>query len=165
MVVARGLRPGPFGGRNCTMFGICMAFPDEVARHFGVTRMPVPLKWFDTREVLDHLAPGFTMRAELVHVLFEVDIDETGRVTHVTGVSRPHLPPNVQVIGIEAGPGGPRRMSETDEPPEVLRDAVVAAARTMRFEPAERDGRPVPIRGLRLGARYSRDDLQRSAAT
>jgi len=127
--------------------------------------MPVPLKWFDTREVLDHLAPGFTMRAELVHVLFEVDIDETGRVTHVTGVSRPHLPPNVQVIGIEAGPGGPRRMSETDEPPEVLRDAVVAAARTMRFEPAERDGRPVPIRGLRLGARYSRDDLQRSAAT
>ena len=142
-----------------------MDLPNEVARRFGVTRMPMALKWFDTREVLEHLPPGFTMQAELVHVLFEVDIDETGKVTHVKGVSRPHLPPNVHVIGIEIHPEGPRRMPEADEPPDALRDAVVAAAYSMIFRPAERDGRPVPIRGLRLGARYSRDDLQRSAAT
>src|SRR5437773_5704565 len=97
-----------------------MDLPNEITRRFGVTRMAMPLKWFDTREVLEHLPPGFTMQAELVHVLFEVDIDETGKVTHVKGVSRPHLPPNVHVIGIEIHPEGPRRMPEADEPPDAL---------------------------------------------
>jgi hypothetical protein len=137
--------------------------PDEIGRLHGVTRMPRSLRWFEVSDVLGHLPPDFKLESELVHVLFEVDIDETGKVTHAEGVSRPLPPSHVQSTVVEIGPDGQQRqVPDADEPPIALREAVAAAAYTMRFRPAERDGRPVPIHKLRLGTRYSRKDLNRS---
>ena len=144
--------------------------PDEAAyetvkpRLYGVTRLPEPVSWFTLEEVVKHLPKGFTLESDAVHVTFNVDIDEAGNVTHVAAPPPIDLSLKGLAILVQSHGDEVRVLPEREKVPPVLQRAVVTAARTMRFRPAERDGRPVPLRGLTLGAHYSRDDFDRQAA-
>lgn len=141
------------------------ALPDETAyeavrpRLYGVTRLPEAVRRFSFEEVLKHLPQGFTLESDSVHVTFTVDIDEAGNVTDAAAPP----PLDLRITGRVMLSRGDevQIVPESGKVPPVLQAAVVAAARTMRFRPAERDGRPVALRGLTLGARYSREDFGR----
>lgn len=130
---------------------------EGLARLFGVTRMPEPLRWFTLQELQSHLPEGFTLESDSVHVTFNVDIDESGNVTATA--APPSLELQVHGTVVEVRGEDVRIVPERGKVPPVLLTAVLAAARTMRFRPAERDGRPTSIRGLTLGAHYSRADF------
>ena len=138
---------------------------EAINRLFGVTRMPETLNWFDIQDVSRYLPADFALDSDYVHVKFDVDIDETGNVTRVAAPAPLPFSQKLHGIVVEVRGNDVRQRRESGKVPPALQAAVVAAAYTMRFRPAERDGRPVSIRGLRLGVGYSRDDFTRQAAT
>ena len=131
-----------------------------------VTRRPEVLAWFDKSEVVRRLPPDFKVEADHAHVTFDVDVDVTGKVTDVRPVVRqPRFVLRELVLIRPEAEGRTRHLSVTPGPvPPSLESAVVAAAYSIRFRPAEHNGRPVPFRGLRLSAGFPRGDLMREAA-
>jgi len=107
------------------------------------------------------------LEADHAHVTFDVDVDVTGKVTDVRPVIR-QLSRFVNmglVLPLPDAEGSTRHLLVTPGPvPPSLQSAVVAAAYSIRFRPAQHNGRPVPFRGLRLGAVFPRGDLMREAA-
>ncbi len=136
-----------------------MALPHPGAKSFGVTRFPVPLGPFDMQAVRDGLPPAFQLEQEHITVRLEFDVDETGAVTAVDVVAPRVLPPNVHVVAMLVDDAGARAMPAPTEPPPPLRAALIAAARKMRFRPAQRDGHPAAIRGMPLTVECSVDGL------
>ncbi len=132
-----------------------------------VTRMPEVLAWFDKSEVVRRLPPDFKLEADHALVRFDVDVDVSGKVTDVRSVTRPQ-PRFVHgevVLLLPDAEGSTRHLSVTPGPvTSSLRSAVVAAAYSIRFRPAQHDGHPVPFRGLRLSAVFPRGDLMREVA-
>ncbi len=126
-----------------------MDLPEHVAQMFGVSRMPLPLQAFETHHVVRRLPKAIRL---------VLDLDDTGTVTHVEVVaSRSRR--GVRTIGVLTDEAGAQPIPEHIEAPPALRDAVVEAARRMRFRPAERDGRAVPVRGIPVSVHYTRDEL------
>ena len=130
------------------------------------TRRPEVLAWFDTSEVVRQLPRDFKLEADHALVTFDVDVDVTGKVTDVRPVVRqPRFVLRELVLIRPEAEGRTRHLSVTPGPvPPSLESAVVAAAYSIRFRPAEHNGRPVPFRGLRLSAGFPRGDLMREAA-
>src|SRR5436190_709280 len=130
------------------------------------TRRPEVLAWFDTSEVVRRLPRDFKFEADHALVTFDIDVDVTGKVTDVRPVVRqPRFVLRELVLIRPEAEGRTRHLSVTPGPvPPSLESAVVAAAYSIRFRPAEHNGRPVPFRGLRLSAGFPRGDLMREAA-
>ena len=130
------------------------------------TRRPEVLAWFDTSEVVRRLPRDFKLEADHALVTFDVDVDVTGKVTDVRPVVRqPRFVLRELVLIRPEAEGRTRHLSVTPGPvPPSLESAVVAAAYSIRFRPAEHNGRPVPFRGLRLSAGFPRGDVMREAA-
>ena len=131
-----------------------------------VTRRPSVLAWFEKSEVLRRLPPDFKLEADHALVSFDVDVDVTGKVTDVRPAIRsPRFVLRGLVLLLPDAEASTRRLSVAPGPvPASLESAVVAAAYSIRFRPAQHDGRPVPFRGLRLSAVFPRGDLMREAA-
>jgi len=135
-----------------------MDLPEHVAQMFGVSRMPLPLQAFETHHVVRRLPKDFARESEHVTIRLVLDLDDTGTVTQVEVVPSPSRR-GVRTIGVLTDEAGAQPIPEHTEAPPALRDAVVEAARRMRFRPAERDGRAVPVRGIPVSVHYTRDEL------
>ena len=128
---------------------------DEAAmrRAFGVTKMPELLTdgmAIDRaiREAFAAESPGQPIQGS---VRVEIDIDATGHVTRVAAVDPPPLPAGVDGIVAIAIGGQNNVIDVTDgehmnASPALNRATVKVLESLARFQPAELDKRPVPLR-------------------
>lgn len=80
-------------------------------------------------------------------VLVDVRVDEKGRVLEVTPVNRPaNASENVKMVLVDEVPGSNTPVARSYEAAydQAFGPAASAALRDVRFQPALRDGRPVP---------------------
>lgn len=133
--------------------------PRHVQQMTGLSRMPLP----DVDALTQSLARHYP--AELVGVrprslvLVDVQLDAEGRVIGVHPVDRPARS-NVKMILVEESSG---TNAPVERPFQGTYDAAFgpaarAALREVRFEPAMRDGRPVPYM-LRMTVEFTSPQL------
>jgi outer membrane biosynthesis protein TonB len=116
--------------------------PEQLRQATGVDRLPVPAdrKAFMAR-IASHYPSAFRTAGVEGSALVEVAIDARGNVGSVDIIERPLAPRAIMVL--RKADGTERRVAPRDDP--AFGDAAAAALRGVRFEPAMRDGQPVPF--------------------
>jgi hypothetical protein len=121
---------------------------DRIYEHFGVHKLPMPLALSRSSHFypIEYLGSGTSAR-----VLVSIDLNERGVVEQVEAILPSPRPGNKSIRAVLIHPTGEQ---EVWEPGTVLDPlfarAAEASVREMRFSPAELDGQPVPLRGLRI---------------
>ena len=124
----------------------------------GLSHLPIPAddKAFDA-SMRRHYPAALLEKKVSGAVLVDLDIDERGGVENVEVVDRPASTSEVKMLLIEKDPrsGTVHREVSPRYDAEAFGSAARAAMREVRFEPALKDGRPVPFR-MRMTITFER---------
>lgn len=117
-------------------------------RMSGLSHMPRP-ESLDAlnRSLARHYPREFAGIRPRTLVLVDLQLDDKGRVLEATPVDRPAgEPANVSIVLLDEAPGNNAPVEHTYQAAydPAFGPAARAALRDVRFQPARRDGRPVP---------------------
>ena len=121
---------------------------DRIYEHFRVHKLPMPLALSRTSHFYpsEYLGSGKSAR-----VLVSVDLTESGAVEQVEAILPSPRPANTSIRAVLIHSTGEQEVWEPGSALDPLfARAAEASVREMRFSPAELDGKPVPLRGLRI---------------
>jgi outer membrane biosynthesis protein TonB len=116
--------------------------PELLRQTTGVDRLPAPAdrKAF-MASIASHYPAVFRSAGIEGSALVDVAIDEGGSVYSVQIIQRPLAPRTIMVL--RKPDGTERRVTPRDDP--AFGEAAAAALKGVKFEPAMRDGQPVPF--------------------
>jgi len=124
------------------------ATSDQVRAATGLSHMPVPAdQEAFTASMLRHYPPALLEKKVGGAVLVDLDIDEKGFVENVEVVDRPPTP-DLKMVLVDKDPRTGAAVEREVEPSynAAFGTAARAVMREVRFEPAFKEGFPVPYR-------------------
>ena len=135
---------------------------EEVQRSTGLSHMPRPENPAAlSRSLARHYPRELAGARRRTLVLVDVQLDERGRVLDVVPVDRPEgVPANVSMVLEDPMPGTGGTVERAYEGTYDIAfgPAARAALREVRFQPALRDGRPVPYT-LRMTVEFTSPEI------
>jgi outer membrane biosynthesis protein TonB len=126
--------------------------PAEEARALGLDRLPHPLNFADLASALrEHYPAELAGSGIRGRVLLSLDLNALGIVTRAQAVEPPNLPAGMVIAAVVTEPDGRHReLTPARGADPALKRAAEAAARVLRFSPAEQRGKTVPFGDYRI---------------